>query len=252
MFAYDRGWQHRLHRSGDDRPDRGSRRRARAVGHPRPHAARHRPLSARAAARSRRTVEPADAPVARPGLCAGARPAAGERGAGRALDGAGGAARIRPQAPARAGAGGRRPQLPRRHCRARARHPGRGRDCQCHRRRRSRRPDHCRWRGRRRACATFARHGGRLCRAGAAAGAPAIAIPRAARPTLRHQGRRAGDAPAQRRACGRPAAYRGDRRRRHRAVPHRAAVHGGGDSSRAPPSSSRSTARCSTPPATSR
>ncbi len=34
--------------------------------------------------------------------------------------------------------------------------------------------------------------------------------------------------------AGRPAAYRGDRRRRHRPVPHRAAVHGGGDASRAP------------------
>ncbi len=34
---------------------------------------------------------------------------------------------------------------------------------------------------------------------------------------------------AQCRARGRPAAYRGDRRRRHRAVPHRAAVHGGGE-----------------------
>ena len=37
------------------------------------------------------------------------------------------------------------------------------------------------------------------------------------------------DAAAQCRPRRRPAAYRGDRRRRHRAVPHRAAVHGGGD-----------------------
>ena len=75
----------------------------------------------------------------------------------------------------------------------------------------------------------LARHGGGLCRAGAAARAPAAAIPRAARQALRHQGRREGHAADQCRPRGRPAAYRRDRRRRHRPVPHRAAVHGGGD-----------------------
>ena len=74
----------------------------------------------------------------------------------------------------------------------------------------------------------------------------------AARPAVRHQGRRADHAAAQCRACRRPAAHRRDRRRRHRPVPHRAAVHGGGDVPAHRPSSSRSTARCSTPPATSR
>ena len=43
---------------------------------------------------------------------------------------------------------------------------------------------------RRRACAPDARHGGRLHRARAAARAPAVAVPRAARQALRHQGRR--------------------------------------------------------------
>ena len=57
------------------------------------------------------------------------------------------------------------------------------------------------------------------------------------------------DADDQCRPRRRPAAYRGDRRGRHRPVPHRAAIHGGGDASRAPPSSSRSIAPCSMPPA---
>ena len=60
------------------------------------------------------------------------------------------------------------------------------------------------------------------------------------------------DADDQCRSRGRPAAHRRDRRRRHRPVPHRTAVHGGGRRFRAPASSSRSIARCSTPPATSR
>ena len=79
-----------------------------------------------------------------------------------------------------------------------------------------------------------ARHGGRLCRARAAARAPAGAISRAARQAVRRP------RTARRSRCminaglaGRPAAYRRDRRRRHRPVPHRAAVHGGGDASRA-------------------
>ena len=40
MFAYDRGWVHRLRRGGRNRPHRRGRGRARAVGHPRAHAAR--------------------------------------------------------------------------------------------------------------------------------------------------------------------------------------------------------------------
>ena len=169
-----------------------------------------------------------------------------------ALHGAGGAARIRPQAPARAGAGGRRPQLACRDRRARARHCRGRRDRQRHRRRRSRRRDHRRRRDRRRACAAVARHGSRLYRARAAAGAPAVAIPRAARQAVRHQGRRAG-----RRCCSMPGS-RSTCRISRRPAPPASACSAPNCSSwwrrpcRAPPSSSRSTARCSMPPATSR
>ena len=76
-----------------------------------------------------------------------------------------------------------------------------------------------------------------LCRARAAARAPAGAICRAARQAVRDQGRREDHAAAQRRPAGRPAAHRRDRRRRHRPVPHRTAVHGGGRRCRAPASS---------------
>ena len=48
-------------RGGDDRPHRRGRRRARAVRHPRAHAARVRSLSARPPARPRRSRQPADA-----------------------------------------------------------------------------------------------------------------------------------------------------------------------------------------------
>ena len=43
MFAYDRGWLHKMREAVMHRPHRRSRRRARAVGHPRAHAAR-RPI----------------------------------------------------------------------------------------------------------------------------------------------------------------------------------------------------------------
>ena len=65
----------------------------------------------------------------------------------------------------------------------------------------------------------------RLRRAGQAARPAPGAIPRAARQALRHQGRPAGRADDQRRPAGRPAASRRNRRRRHRPVPHRIAVH---------------------------
>ena len=71
-----------------------------------------------------------------------------------------------------------------------------------------------------------ARHGGGLCRAGAAARAAAAAISGAARQALRHQGRRGDDAADQCRPERRPAAYRRYRRGRHRPVPHRTAIHG--------------------------
>ena len=253
MFAHDRGWVHKLRRGGDDRPHRRGRGRARAVRHPRPHAAPDRSLSARAAARPRRSRQPAAAPAARPGPRAVARAAAGERHPGRPLDGPGGAARLRPQAAARPGAGGRRPDLACRHRGARARHRGGRRDRERHRPRRSGRRHHRRRRDRRRACAPDARHRGGLCRARAAARAPAGAISaRCATSRASPRTAQTVDAADQCRPAGRPAAYRGDRRRRHRPVPHRTAVHGGAARSRAPASSSRSIARCSMPPATSR
>ena len=75
------------------------------------------------------------------------------------------------------------------------------------------------------ASAAAGRHRDRLWRAREAARAPAGAVPRAARQALRHQGRPGDRADDQRRPAGRPAAYRRDRRERHRPVPHRAAVH---------------------------
>ena len=144
------------------------------------------------------------------------------------------------------------PDLPRRDRRARARHRGRGRDRKCHRAGRPRRRRDRRRRDRRRAHPAVARHGGGLYRAGAAAGAPADAVSRAARQAVRHQGRREDHADDQCGARRRPAAHPGDRRRRHRPVSHRTAIHGRGEPCRAPPSNSRSIAPCSTPPATSR
>ena len=152
-----------------------------------------------------------------------------------------------------AGAGGRRPDLACRDRRARARHRGGRRDRQRHRHRRSGRRHHRR------------RHDAATCTCARrptwrAAYAERVRL-RARRqaqyralrdkPCVTKDGE-TGHAAAQCRPAGRPAAYRRDRRRRHRPVPHRAAVHGGADACRAPPSSSRSTARCSTPPATSR
>ena len=129
-------------RSRHDRPDRGSRRRARAVRHARAHAARIRSLSARPAARSRRPRQPADARPDGPGPRADQGAAAGKRHRGRALDGSGRAARLRPQAAARPGAGGRRPDLPCLDRRARARHSDGRRNRQCHRSRRAGRRHH--------------------------------------------------------------------------------------------------------------
>ena len=71
------------------------------------------------------------------------------------------------------------------------------------------------------------RRGEELCGSRAAARAPAGAIRGAARQAVRHQGRREDRAAAQCRPAGRSAAHRRNRRDRHRAVPHRIAVHGG-------------------------
>ena len=126
---------------------------------------------------------------------------------------------------ARPDPGGRRPDLACRDRGARARHR-RGRRGRQHRRPgRFRRCRHRRRLDRRRASAAADRHRDRLCRAGQAARPPPGAVPRAARQAVRHQGRPAGRADDQRRPAGRPAASRRDRRRRHRPVPHRIAVH---------------------------
>ena len=213
-------------RGGDDRPHRRGRRRARAVRYPRAHAARVRSLSARPPARPRRSRQPADARADGAGSRALAGATAGERHPGRALDGPGGAARLRPQKTARPGAGGRRADLACLDRGARARHSDGRRDRQRHRPGRAGRRHHRRRHQRRRAYAPAGRYRNRLCRAGEAAGAAPGAISRAARQALRHQGRpqvRADD------QCGphhRLAASRRDRRRRHRPVPHRIAVHG--------------------------
>ena len=63
MFAYDRGWVHRCDEAVLHRPHGRSRRRARAVRHPRAHAAPDRPVPARAPARSRRSRQPPAAPI---------------------------------------------------------------------------------------------------------------------------------------------------------------------------------------------
>ncbi len=70
MFAYDTRLGAQAARSGHDRIDRGSRGRTRAVGYPRPHVAADRSLFARAAARSRRSRQPADAAIDRARSCA--------------------------------------------------------------------------------------------------------------------------------------------------------------------------------------
>ncbi len=123
------------------------------------------------------------------GSRARARAIAGERHPGRALDGPGGVARLRPQEAARPGAGGRRTDLARLDRGARARHSDRRRDRQRHRAGRAGRRRHRRRHHRRRAYAPAVRYRNRLWRAGEAAGAAAGAIPRAAREALRHQGR---------------------------------------------------------------
>ena len=94
MFGYDQGWLHKMREAVTHRPHRRGRRRARAVRHPRAHVARVRSLFARPPARSRRSRQPADARADGAGSRAVARTTAGERDRGRALDGAGGAARL--------------------------------------------------------------------------------------------------------------------------------------------------------------
>ena len=144
-----------------------------------------------------------------------------------AAHGAGGAARLRPREAARAGARGGRTDEPCRDRGARARHR--------HRRaaRRHRvaggggRSDHRRRRHRRGASPAAGRHRDRLCRQGALPRPQAGAVP-AGQERAGGDARRGGDrAQHQCRAAHGHAAPGGIGRRRRRALPHRAAVHGG-------------------------
>ena len=226
MFANDQGWSHKLHE-------------AVATG-----------LTAEAAvervqsdtrARMLRSTDPylrdrlhdledlgypPDAPARRPGPRAVARASARQCDPDRARDGPGGAARLRPQAPARPRAGGRHRQFSRLHRGARARHSRSRRNPERARHRRSRRRHHRRRHHGRYLCAPVAGDRIGFCRARAIPRTAAGAISGIARETLRHQGRPEGRADDQRGARHRPAAYRRDRQRRHRPVPHRTAVHG--------------------------
>ena len=94
MFAHDQGWLHRLREAvmtgltaeaGVERVQSDTRARMLRAD---------RPVSARAAARPRRSRQPADAAVDGAGPRPGARSVAGKRRAGGALDGAGRAARL--------------------------------------------------------------------------------------------------------------------------------------------------------------
>ena len=247
MFAHDRGWMHKMHEAvttgltAEAAVERvQSDNRARMMR-------QHRPLSARAAARPRRSRQPPDAPAdgARP--CALARAAARQCHPGRALDGPGRAARLRPQEAARARAGGRRPDLARVDRGARARHRGGRPDRQRDRHRRSGRRDHRRRHHRPRPCAPARRRREGLCGSRAAARAAPGAICGAARQAVRHQGRRRRS-----RCCSMPACWSTCR------ISPRPARPASGCSApncsswwrrrcRAPPSNCRSIARCSMP-----
>ena len=218
------------HEGGDQaRHDGRGRRRARAERHPRAHAAPGRQLLARAPARPRRAVQP---PAAHPGRpppipCRHRRPAARHR-ADRPHHGRSRPARLRPLAPARPGARGLRRPEPRRHRRQGARHRRRR---QCPRRHgagRPRQPHHRRCRHRRGPHPPVERGHRRLRRQGPLPRPPPPQVPHAARSAGHHQGRPAHRAAHQCRAADGRAASGRVRRRGHRPLPHRAAVHGVG------------------------
>ncbi len=117
-------------RSGCDRPHRRSRRRARAVRHPRAHATLDRSLSARPPARPRGPRPSPDAAAGGTRSRAVPGAIARQRHPDRPRDGPRRAARLRPQAAARPGAGGRHRQFPRLDRGARARHSGRRRSAE--------------------------------------------------------------------------------------------------------------------------
>ncbi len=127
MFAHDQGWLRRMREAvlsgltAEAAVERvQSDNRARMLR-------ADRPLSARPAARPRRPRQPPAAPARRPRPRGRARLASRQRHHRRPLDGPGGAARLRPLAPARPRPRGGRADEPHRHRGAGARHSGRGR-----------------------------------------------------------------------------------------------------------------------------
>ena len=229
MFAHDRGWLRRMKEAikrgmtaeaAVDRVQNDTRARM-------PRQADS--LLARAPARPRRAVQP---PAAHPGrpparACRHRRPAARHR-ADRAHHGRRRPARLRPLAPARAGAGGFRRPEPRRHRRQGARHRRRRQCARRHGAGRPGQPHHRRCRHRRGPHPPVERRHRRLRRQGPLPRAPPPQVPRAARSAGHHQGRPAHRAAHQCRAADGRAASGRVGRRGHRPVPHRAAVHGVG------------------------
>ena len=165
----------------------------------------------------------------RPQGARGLRQAAARHHPGRTQHGPGRPARLRPLAPARAGARGVGRPEPRRHRRQGARHRRRRRRARHPGARRAGQSDHRRRRDRRGAHPPVERRDRRLRRQGPLPRPAAPQVPRAARQAGCHQGRPAHRAAHQRRPDDGRAASGRVRCRRHRPVPHRAAVHGVGD-----------------------
>ncbi len=224
MFAADRGWLAAHHRGGAQRPHRRSGGAEGAGRDPQPHD-RRRPIPICASGSPISKTSPTGCSSISPASVRRhrRRRAAGRIHPRRAQHGAGRAAGLRPHAAQGAGARGRLAHRACRDRRPRARHsrgrPGRRGDAGrieagdlVDRRRRG-------WHG-----ADPAERGrpagGRRPRSPPAPRAPRL-LRDAARPAGRDPRRRRGQAAAQCRPAARPAASRRDRRRRHRAVPHR-------------------------------
>ena len=128
MFAHDQGWLRRMREAVALGPHRRGRGRARAVATTAPACcARPTPICASGCTTS--TISPTACCASLVGrdIVATRGDAARERHPRRPLDGAGGAARLRPLAPARPRARGGRADEPHRHRGPRARHSGRRR-----------------------------------------------------------------------------------------------------------------------------